>query len=64
MNITLKGKTVTCINMVDDRPVPSGTKGVILFTDDIGQHHVNWENGSTLALVHGTDTYVIDDISK
>ena len=63
MNIELKGKTVTCISMNDPYPVPSGTKGIIQFIDDIGQIHVKWENGSSLALVPGNDSYVIDDLS-
>jgi hypothetical protein len=27
-----------------------GLKGTVMSVDDIGQIHVNWENGSTLAL--------------
>ena len=36
--------------MDDPQAPPSGTKGVVMFVDDIGQIHVKWETGSTLAL--------------
>ena len=39
------------LNFMDDKfSPPIGTKGTILFVDDIGQIHVNWDNGSSLAV--------------
>lgn len=39
-----------------------GDKGTIKFTDDMGQIHVKWDNGSTLALIPGVDDYeILDD---
>ena len=38
-------------------PVPSGTKGSVMFVDDIAQIHVNWDNGSSLALNKDEDTF-------
>ena len=35
-----------------------GDKGTITGVDDIGQIHVNWDNGSTLALVYGEDRFI------
>jgi hypothetical protein len=61
MNFELLGKTVICHHMNDPYPVPDGTKGVIQFVDDIGQIHVDWENGSRLALVPGQDSYTIEN---
>ena len=55
----LKGKRVTCINMSDKNGVPPQTQGTIKYTDDIGQIHVNWDNGSQLALVPDEDKYTI-----
>ena len=45
-----RGTMVQLDFMDDPRPVPSGTKGEIIAVDGIGQIHVVWENGSTLAL--------------
>lgn len=39
--------------------IPSQELGVIDFVDDIGQIHINWNNGSTLALVPNVDEFEI-----
>ena len=45
------GTRIMLISMEDPwAPVPSGMRGTVEVVDDIGQIHVNWENGSTLAL--------------
>ena len=46
-----KGTKIKLINMKDDYPIPFGTKGTVDFIDDAGQIHVNWNNGSSLALM-------------
>lgn len=45
-----KGERIVCDFMDDPQGVPSGTEGTITSVDDIGQIHVDWDNGSTLAL--------------
>lgn len=40
-------------------PVPDGSKGTVSYVDDIGQIHMNWDNGRTLALVPGEDSFSI-----
>jgi hypothetical protein len=57
MRIQYLGERVRCIQMVDDNPVPSGTEGTVQHIDDIGQIHVKWDNGSTLALIPETDEF-------
>ena len=37
------------------REMPSGMKGVVEYIDDAGGIHVKWENGSSLAALHGID---------
>ena len=38
-------------------PVPAGTKGTVVCVDDAGQIHMQWDNGRTLALVPGVDSF-------
>lgn len=40
--------------------LPSGLEGTIAFVDDIGQIHVNWDNGSTLALDAEIDSFSLE----
>lgn len=54
-----KGDIVECVFMDDPyNPVPSGTRGVVECIDGIGQIHVKWDNGSSLALTD-IDTYKV-----
>ena len=45
-----KGTRIECDCMNDPYPVPKGTKGTVVYVDDAGQIHADWDNGSTLAL--------------
>ena len=38
-------------------PIPSGTRGTVDFVDDIGQIHMKWDNGRTLAIVPSEDDF-------
>lgn len=38
-------------------PVPSGMEGTVNFVDDIGQIHMKWDNGRSLALIPGVDVF-------
>lgn len=50
------GTRVELIEMNDPyRNMPPGLKGTVLYVDDAGSIHVNWENGSSLAALHGFD---------
>ena len=61
MDESLKGKRVKLIKMDDPQAPPSGTHGTIKGTDGIGQIHVKWDNGSTLAIQPENDEYQIFD---
>ena len=52
------GTRIKLINMDDPwHPVEPGTEGTVQFVDDIGQIHMKWDNGRTLALVPGQDEF-------
>jgi len=53
------GAVVEVLAMDDPQGVPTGTKGVISHIDDAGQIHVNWDNGSGLALIPDVDEFRI-----
>lgn len=52
-----KGTRVELDNMSGEPQMPQGLKGTVKFVDDIGQIHVAWNNGSSLALVPGEDSF-------
>lgn len=39
--------------------MPSGLTGEVTYIDDMGSVHVNWSNGSSLALIPGEDDFDI-----
>lgn len=47
---------VKLIQMDDIMAPPAGTCGTVSYVDDIGSIHVNWDTGSTLAIVYGVDS--------
>ncbi len=52
------GTRLVLHNMNDPyAPVPSGTRGTVDYVDDAGQVHMRWDNGRTLALVPGVDSF-------
>lgn len=53
------GTKLKLIHMADPYPVPAGTEGSVVRIDDMGQIHMNWDNGSTLAIVPEVDAFVI-----
>lgn len=51
--------TRVVLHHMDDpyAPVPPGTKGTVTYVDDMGQIGVKWDNGSSLSLVPGEDSF-------
>ena len=49
------------LNHMDDpyAPVPDGTVGEVQYIDDAGNIHMIWQNGRTLSLIEGTDSFTI-----
>lgn len=56
-NKYLPGTLIMLIHMEDIQAPSFGTKGRVEFVDDIGQIHIKWENGSSLALIDGVDMF-------
>lgn len=52
------GTRIELVHM-DEAGMPPGLKGVIDYVDDMGQLHMCWENGRSLALVVGEDRFRI-----
>ena len=63
MNTTheLVGKRIVLVSMDDPQAPESGTKGIIKGVDGMGQIHVRWDNGSTLAVIPEVDNFLIDN---
>ena len=40
-------------------PITPGTEGVVDVVDDDGQLHMKWDNGRTLALIPGEDSFTV-----
>ena len=55
------------LNSMDDphHPVPSGTLGTVETVDDIGTINMKWDNGQSLGLIVGEDSfYVIESVQN
>lgn len=52
------GTRVVLLNMDDPyAPIECGTRGTVVHLDDAAQIHMKWDNGRTLALVPGEDSF-------
>lgn len=57
--------TKLCLDFMDEAGMPAGLRGTVSFVDDAGQIHMHWENGRSLALVPGVDTFhKVDEPAK
>lgn len=53
------GARVMLYEMDGEPQMPEGLEGTIYHVDDIGQIHVKWDNGSTLALNVECDRFIV-----
>ena len=52
------GTRIMLLSMDDPyAPITSGTKGTVVHVDDAAQIHMKWDNGRTLAIVPGEDSF-------
>ena len=51
------GTRIVLDSMDDPQAVPPGTKGTVKFVDDIGSIHCHWDNGRSLAVIPGEDSF-------
>lgn len=52
------GTRIVLNNMNDPyAPVPSGTRGTVRYVDDAAQIGVAWDNGRSLSLIPGVDSF-------
>lgn len=52
------GTRIELIFMDDPHaPVPSGTRGTVVHVDDASTIHMKWDNGRTLGVVPGEDSF-------
>ena len=51
------GTRIRLHSMADPDAVPPGTIGTVMYVDDTGQIGMQWDNGRSLALVPGVDSF-------
>lgn len=54
-----KGTRVKLISMNDVQAPKEGTLGTVLGVDDMCSVLVNWDNGSSLSLIYGEDSFEV-----
>ena len=55
----MEGTRLRLIAMDDRQAPPKGTEGTVQFVDDAGTIHVQWDTGSSLGLIPGTDEWEV-----
>lgn len=55
------GKRIILNHMEDPDPIPDGATGTVTGVDDWGHIHVQWDNGRTLSVIPGEDSFEIQN---
>lgn len=55
------GTRIRLGRMLDDHAVPDGMTGSVDMVDDLGQIHMLWDNGRTLAIIPEIDSFEVID---
>ena len=59
------GTRICCDNMPDDpQPIEPGTLGEVIGVDDAGQVMTKWDNGRSLSLIPGVDSFHTVELSE
>ena len=53
------GTIIELVRMDDKQSPPQGTKGTVNHIDDLGDIHISWDNGSSLALIPDIDDFIV-----
>lgn len=54
------GTRIVLESMNDPHAPPPGTKGTVVYVDDMSQIGMKWDNGSSLSLMPGLDSFSKD----
>jgi hypothetical protein len=54
-----QGTRIKLNYMNDSQAVQSGTLGTVAYVDDMGNIHMKWDNGRSLGLVVGEDSFEV-----
>lgn len=54
-----KGTRIRLSHMEGEPDMPAGLEGTVAVVDDIGQVHMNWDNGRTLPLNTEVDSFTV-----
>ena len=51
------GTRIRLNSMDDPQAVPAGAEGTVLAVDDVGQLLMKWDNGRSISLIPGVDSF-------